>query len=353
MKLCNELVRELSSIYDKESMNTFVSLYFDGRNKEFIEKREKACKMALEKEELKNFIKTMEEIKTYLKRKAASNVAIFASYKHNFFKAVLLPEVKNLLVVDSSPYILPLAEMLDEWENFILLLMNYNHAKIYSMTYGEVKEKELSADIMNKHKKGGWSQARFQRIRKGEIHAFFVEIIEELEKMGNEAIIIAGDGIAKKEFERMLPDNLKSRVIASIDIDMRNEEELLKESTNVMAERERNIEYNLLQKLRKEIIKDGLAVYGVDDVIEKARNGQIEMLMVEKDYKLKGWICERCQALGKGKVTKCLYCGKQVSEVNVIEEIIEFAERTNASIEFIENEEMEKIGHIAALLRYK
>ena len=36
MELCNEIIKELSSIYDEESMDTFVSLYLNGKDKKFI-----------------------------------------------------------------------------------------------------------------------------------------------------------------------------------------------------------------------------------------------------------------------------------------------------------------------------
>ena len=183
MKLCDEAIKELSSIYDKESMDTFISLYFNGKDNKFIYRREKAVMAILKGEELENFIKTMEEIKKFL-RKNANNIAIFASYKHDYFKVVNVPtDVKNILVVDSSPYIRPLAELADSWESFTLVLLNSNHARIFSISCDRIAEKKkLSAHIMNKHKKGGWSQARFQRLRKESIHAFFVKVMEELEK---------------------------------------------------------------------------------------------------------------------------------------------------------------------------
>jgi hypothetical protein len=36
----------------------------------------------------------------------------------------------------------------------------------------------------------------------------------------------------------------------------------------------------------------------------------------------------------------------------MIEEIIEFAERTDATIEFTDDEELAKLGHVGGLLRF-
>ena len=72
----------------------------------------------------------------------------------------------------------PLARIIDEWESFTLVLVSSNSAKIYSISLGEIKDlKQLSKDIMNKHKKGGCSQARFNRLRRGAIHVFLRDVI--------------------------------------------------------------------------------------------------------------------------------------------------------------------------------
>lgn len=355
MEACDKDIGELSAIYDDESKNTFVSLYFNGKDKKFIHRREQAIRKVLDKEEIENFEKTMEKIRNYLEKNNGVNVAMFASVKNNYFKVVTLTiKPKNELIVDSSPYIRPLAELADIWKPFTLILLNSNHAKIYSVTCGEISmEDEISAEIMSKHKKGGWSQARFQRLRKGSIHSFFTELIEEVQKSASSNIILAGPGQAKHELRRIMPKNLQENIVSLIDTDIDDERELFKESMGVMAQKEKKIERNIIDSLKKEVLTDGLAVYGIDATKEAVRNGQVEILLVEEDYKLRGWICEHCQIIGNGIANTCYNCGKNVSEVDVIEEIIELANRADALVEFIDGDEIKKYGHIAALLRYK
>ncbi|HEC88895.1 MAG TPA: hypothetical protein ENI52_06235 [Thermoplasmata archaeon] len=132
-------IKELSMIYDKESMNTFVSLYFDGKDRKFIQKRENVVKSILRGEEKDNFEKTMDKIKDFLKKEGKFPLAIFSSHKNNYFKAIFLPQkIENSLIVDSSPYIRPLAEMEDGWQSITLVLINSNHAKIYFVSCGKL-----------------------------------------------------------------------------------------------------------------------------------------------------------------------------------------------------------------------
>ena len=351
-----KLVRELSEIYDPNSIDSYVSLYFSkGKDSKFLDRRLRSCRTILKGEALKNFDLTFEKIEDTLKLNIGNNVAIFASNKHNFLRSVSLPiQIENEFVVDSSPYIRPLARIIDEWESFTLVLVSSNYAKIFSVSMGKTDDtKKLSADIMNKHKKGGCSQARFNRLRRGAIHAFLKEVVEDLQKRADERIIIAGPGNAKDQFIDLLPFDLKKRVVDILDMSVDDENKLMKESINLISEIEQRESHEAVQHLKEEILKDGLAVYGFEDTLKAVKNGQVELLIIEKDYKQRGWICENCQVVGEGIKTSCPYCGKNTSEVDVLEEILEFAQRTDANIEFTDDEEISNLGHIGAILRYK
>ena len=352
----DEFIRELSEVYDPESNDTYVSFYLNKRsNRKFIDRRIKAVRSILKGDSLKNFNDTLSEIEDVLKKDVGNNVAIFASKKHSFMKYVPLSvNVENALIVDSSPYIRPLARIEDEWESFTLLLVSSNYAKIFSVSMGKVDDtKRLSADIMNKHKKGGCSQARFNRLRKGAIHAFLSEVIEALQKRADERLIIAGPGTTKTQFIDMLPKELRDKIVDVIDIDIDDEKKLLKESINLISEREKRESREAVKHLKEEILKDGLAVYGIEDTLKAVKNGQVELLIIQKDHKLRGWICEYCQMVGEGVKKSCPYCGDNTSEVDVLEEILEFAERTDAEIEFTSDPEIIDVGHVGAILRFK
>ena len=352
----SSFIKELSEVYDPDNMDAYVSLYLNkDLDEKFIERRVKACKSVLKVDELRNFIDTIEKIKEVITSKSRGNIAIFSSHKHDFLRYSSLDiGVENLLVVDSSPYLRPLARIQDEWESFTLLLISSNYAKIFSVSLGKVeREKKLSADIMNKHKKGGMSQARFNRLRKGAIRSFFSEVMEALQKMADEQIILAGPGTAKTQFREMLPNNLKDKIVEVVDISIDDENELLKKSIYLIRNKEERKSLEAVLQLKEEILKDGLAVYGVKDTLQAVKNGQVELLLIEKDYRLRGWICENCQMVGEGKELNCPYCGKKTSEVDVLEEILEFAERTDAEVEFTGYEELANLGHVGGILRFK
>jgi peptide chain release factor subunit 1 len=297
----------------------------------------------------------MEEITRYLTEHHTRNVALFASYPHQFFKVVTVTTPPpNVLVADSSPYVRPLAALDDQWETFTLVLMNTHRAKIYALDCSEIARiQNLSENIMNKHKKGGWSQARFQRLRQGSIQRFYQEVHEILQSDDIKNIVLAGPGPAKEEFKNALPAPVQDKIIAVIDADIDENPTLWQASIAAATAHDDQVKQQLVEQLTKEIRTDGLAAYGLAAVTRAARAGQVDVLLVDKGFRARGWLCERCQRLEAGTISTCPTCGGPVTTVDLIEEIIEFAERTDATVTFVESDVVTNLGHIAALLRYR
>jgi len=362
-------IKELSEVYDSENKDTFITLFLniDRFNDKFFEKRKKTCKSVLKgtRESLDNFNRTIEMIEEHLNKmvreKDQKGLILFASHKNNFFRAYELGiPLEDQMVVDTSPYIRPLVRLIDEYEAFGLVLLDSHRAKIYVVSSGKIEvEKDRGSDIMNKHKKGGWSQARFQRLREGAIDHFLKGVIEDVEKIFREKeikrVIIAGSGNAKKAFVGMLPAYIKSNVVDVIDIEFDEAEgRLISRAEELVFEDEKKRSEENALRLKEEILKDGLGVYGLKETMDAVKNGQMDTLLVSEDLKVRGWICEKCQSVGPGSVEFCPNCESRTSEVDVIEEIIEFAERKETGIEFVgDNQMLGELGGIGGLLRYK
>ncbi len=360
-------IKKLSKIYDSGNRDSFISLYldFDNLDDKFIEQRRNACKSVLKSDRdlLSNFEKTMQQVDRYAetqnREKGQRALIIFASHLNNFFSVYKISvPADNLLIIDTSPYIRPIARLRDEYETSGLILLDNHRAKLYIVSSGRANYvKKTAMDIMNKHKKGGWSQARFQRSRKGAIKSFFKEVSEHAKELfGDDVvkIVIAGPGNAKLAFRNFLPPEIGEKVIDLIDMDFDEAEgKLVSEAVNIVSEDERKTSEENVRILKGEILKGSLAVYGLKETVRAVRNGQVELLLVSKGYRVKGWICEKCQAVEQGVEDRCPYCGSEVSEADIVEEIVEFAERTNTEIEFVEDSPiLNELGGVGGLLKF-
>ena len=358
-------VKLLSRVYDRGSRDSFVSLYisFDRNYMDFIRKRVNACKLVLKNDKvlLENLEKSMEDVYRFLKDReiGQKGAVVFASSLNGFFKGYrVYPGVENLFVVDTSPYIRPVVELLDDYETFGLVVLDNHRARIYVVSADRVERgKKISEDVLNKHRKGGWSQARFQRIRKGEIKHFLKEVSQYVSKIFSEdnieKIVVAGPGGAKNWLMDYLPEDTRRKVVDLLDVDF-DDVDAVSDAEGVVAREDEMEKIQEVARLKGEILRGGLAVYGLNDVIDAVRNGKMELLLVNRGLKVKGWICEKCQVIKPGFMVKCPYCGSRTSEVDVVEEIIEFAERTDARVEFLDdNEILKELGGVGGLLRFK
>jgi peptide chain release factor subunit 1 len=359
-------LRALSEVSDTRP--SFVSLYLKavGDHGKFLKNRERECLKALagDKELKTIFLKNMEDIRDFLeagrKSKLTKSFAVFSSAPNNFFEGYLLTlELENQLIVDTSPYIRPLAMLEDEWESFAIALLDHSNAKLYLIRSAVISDsKKMHKDIMNKHKKGGWSQMRFQRLRQGAIDHFFKDVSENLEKLLEKEkirrVILAGPGNAKKEFLDYLPEQLKNKVIATIDKELDIPEgQLVSDSLHDFFKKEREEESEMVQNLRAEILTGGLVAYGVDDTLDAVISGRADLLLVNMGKRAAGWKCERCNVFKSGQANNCESCGEPVFNVDVVEEMVESAKSMSTKIEFFpDNEVLEELGGVAAFLRY-
>lgn len=359
-------LRELSEVFDTKP--TFLSVYLnlkDNLDTKFMSRRERECSKILKSDRdlYHAFEKNLEAIKEYLDKThlREKGVAIFSSKNKDFFRAFQIPiTLENLFIVDTSPYLRPLALYLEEYENFCIILIDHSNARMFLVTASKITDtKEIHKDIFHHHKKGGFSQMRYQRIRDGKILHFFKEVVEDITKMlENEnvrRIIIAGPQVPKKEFMEYLPKEFNEKVIGFIETDIdTHENELLKEAFSIFFEKEREEETELVDKLKSEVLKDGLATYGVNETLDALNQGKVEKILLNMGIKIRGWKCERCKVIEKGDAKTCKYCNQKVYSVDVIEEIVENAEMMRAEMEFIKpNEILEEMGGIGAFLRYK
>ena len=170
-------LRALSEIYDEKDI--YLSVYMKSSSaaeldasRSFIASRFKAMDKSLSADLRQLFRSTMslvQESVAYFPLKGERSKVIFAGEQLSFLHVYRLsPEIEPLVVLDSSPFLLPLVRLRDDYEDYGLLLLDSQEALLFTIRSRLLEERgQSSIDLMNKHKKGGWSQMRYNRLRKG------------------------------------------------------------------------------------------------------------------------------------------------------------------------------------------
>jgi len=365
-------LRSLSE--ETDTYDTFLSIYMPvggiARDTEsFIDARVKDIQRALGKGDLlDNFQKSLDMASSYVEARGLGGErgrAIFVSAKKGFLEVTRLPvPVDNLMVLDSSPYIKPLAVLRDDYEDYGVVLLDSHRAHIYLVSTGVVvEEKGLSRDIMSKHKKGGWSQMRFQRLRKGAIDRFLSDVAEDIEKVFYDeredmwrGIILAGPGEAKTALMDKLSQRCRKDVIDTLDMDFNiTESEMLDRAQDSAEEDEKRKDAQRMADLRKAVFTGEGAVYGIREVVDAVKAGRVDVVVLEEGKSVPGLLCDGCKSLfdQSSHHDKCPNCGQVLNHVDQMEEILEFAQMTGADVDFIQSDPfLQQLGGVAAFLRY-
>ncbi|SFM72099.1 peptide chain release factor subunit 1 [Methanolobus profundi] len=363
-------IRALAEIYDEKDVYLSVYLPVSGRENEhlnriFTDSRVSAIRKSLSPELRSEFESTFEMAGSYISEPPISGEKgriIFACSSNSFLNVYRLAvEPERSLVIDTSPYLLPLAKLRADYEDYGVLLVDSQEAKFTCIRSDLAEEKKrLSTDLMNKHKKGGWSQMRFNHLRKGAIKSFLSEVAENVQgtcdQLQTRGLVLAGPGEAKQQLMEMLPQDVQQKVLGVIDVPIDiPRDELVEAGDAVLHESEHSGSRHAAEELKSAILKGGLAVNGVEDVRDALEQARANTLLILEDSSVPGWLCERCQNLqANAKPPKeCDRCGGPTSAVDVVEELYELAQRSGAKVVFVEKEDfLDSDDVVGALLRY-
>lgn len=331
-------------------------------NASFLRSRVEAIRTALSGDIEEDFNRTFAAVEELLHHDPVPGErgrVVFASAPVGFMETYRLGvQVERTLVLDNSPFILPLAKLMDDHEAYGILLMDSREAHLYLVQAAAIERVEsTSIDLMNRHKKGGMSQKRFNRLRRGQIKAFIGEILDDLDRLDDKGslrgLVVAGPGEVKVQLVDALPQRYSDMVLGTVDLDMDvRHTELLARGDELARADEVSDEAAAVEGLRRAIFKDELATVGVAKTMKALVQGRVATLLLEDDLSVRGWICESCKALAEGP-GECAECGSAVSSAELVNELVEMAHKTDAAVQVVaESPFLDSIGGVGAILRY-
>lgn len=285
---------------------------------------------------------------------------------------------------NSEFYLEPLEEIIAEKDIYGLAVIDRKEATIAILRGKRIDiVKHLTSGVPGKHKAGGQSQRRFDRLIDLAAHEFKKRIGEHM----NEAflslpdlkgVIVGGPGHTKEEFVEgdYLHHEIKQKIITTVDTSYTGEfgiREVMDKSMDVLTEIDVMREKKLVQRFLHELVdENGLASYGEAEVRHNLAIGAVEILLLSEDLKKKRLVyhCPSCKAKTEKTFRKeveeteisCPNCGEKMKPEegrDLIDEFVEMAEEVGSEVEIISTETEEGMqlskafGGIAAILRYR
>jgi len=315
-----------------------------------------------EKDEREYFTENVAVLWEYLSQNPlrSGSLCIYACRGIGFFQAIpLLEPVKDIVRIDSSPYIRPLAELHDDYGTVAVVVADNKKARIFLVSsFVAGSEEVIKGHVKNHVKVGGWSQQRYERRRDKQLEQYVHDIGQALVKLDQEEriaqVLLVGSKEVLHLVHNKLPKELQARVMEK-NLDLgRGEGTLNRELMVLLAEEEHHSQEDYWERIRVEYLEGGLAVTGIEDVLRAAIERRVEKGIVNRTFHPRGRRCRNCHTLNAGMVEACRVCGSpSLFDVSLINEILDMLIQADAELHFADPiPGLAAAGEIAALLRY-
>lgn len=329
--------------------------------------RERDRLLPLRGPERESFDKDAETIIRYLTRgefdPTAQGVAIFACAGEGFWEVVEIPlPVETQLVIDRVPLVYPLARLDDDYARFALCIADSQIARVYVVALGQVELTEtVKGPTINYKMTGGLSQRRIQERIDNAVDRHIREVAALLEKIvvteNVPRIVLGGDAIMLAAFKQSLSAHVWERVVTFDQLDIRlPTDEAIARAMEAVQEAEQAEGRDIVRQALDATLAGGLGAAGAEAVAHAMRHGAADTLVLSGNLAVPGWRCaENTAHLGaSGVPAKCPFGPGAAEPADLREELTALALQTGAHVEFVEgSEELERMGHVAALLRWR
>ena len=246
---------------------------------------------------------------------------------------------------------------------------------------------ETSSGVAGKHRQGGQSARRFERLREMELNDYYNRVAHTTKEYFIDiypikGLIISGPGPTKENFikEEYLEYRLQNMILATLDSSYAGSEgvrEAFAKAQDVLTDYRMVEEKKLVEKLFHDIhYSNGLATYGLNEIIDLLKRNVVDTVLITDDTNLRkiDITCKRCQnvqteILERPKVISrirelinqpcpsCKSMDLEPSERDIVDYLALLAGDTGAKVEVISGTSehgtmLSSIGKVGAFLRY-
>ena len=248
----------------------------------------------------------------------------------------------------------------------------------------------LTSGVAGKHRQGGQSARRFERLRDNELNEYYHRVADHVKQVfidqyNVKGTIAGGPGPTKENFlkEEYLDYRLQNSIISTLDTSYSGEEgvrELIEKAQKegILQEFRVMEEKLLIKKFMTEVHSGrGLGIYGIHDVVKALESGIADLVLVTDDItyvklEIRCKACRNIQAIMIDRPqlvsTKQDWLSKQCSlcsstdlelvDKDIVDYLNELAIKTGCRLEVIsgrteEGAQLASLGKLGAVLRYK
>ncbi len=388
MTITREQMRELASFEDSQS--GAVSFYFQPstpRNKahredtilikdlarEALHRLEsqgsdgKSHSVKTKRESVRADVDHIVQLSGELRSNGTHAKAVFACAAHDVWREYDLPATLpgTQLLVGRHFHLKPMARWLGTFPRLGIVLVDRHRARVFDLRFGELTEREgLFQPLSRKGRSdgyagydGGHAQRRVNDEALHHFKAVAHVLKDSLEKGVFEKWILGCQDEQRSQLESQLHPYASQALLGRFAADVahisneqiRTHAELIVE--HWQSDHSRQLASEAVSRARSQ----SRGVTGLRRVLRSLELGEVQTLLIGEKFQAHAVECSGCGHLDAHLVHFCPVCGRATQEVvDVSEAILPWVIRRDIEMFFVKDDaEFDKVGNIAALLRFR
>jgi len=293
--------------------------------------------------------------------------AIFACGSQGFWREFDVPaqSLTPKVAVSQRFHLKPLAAVLDSHQSACILLADRSKARIFELHDEEIAEKQDFVNELTRRGKsdgfGGYDAGHAERKQMNEAMQHFKTVADAIEHYfehgGLDHLLIGCRDDVWSEIEPHLQSMAKQRLVGRFRVDPKvaSPEQVKQMAREQLAGYDANRKQSLIRDVVGEAHRNGRGAVGLRRVLRSLETGEVQTLLLGATFHAPGVKCYNCGHMEMHVTPTCAICGKENTELEDIgDAIVGHAIRTGVELVYVPDvEEFDKIGRIAALLRFR
>jgi peptide subunit release factor 1 (eRF1) len=378
MSITREQIRELAEFHDEKSCA--VSFYFQPSTP-----RNKAHKedMILIKDLAREALRSMESqgrkecaradmdrilhLSGELRSNGTHGKAVFACAAQNIWREYDVPASLpgTQLFVDRHFHLKPIAHLLGALPLLGVVLVDRHRARIFDLRLGELTEREdLFHPVPRRGRSdgfAGYDGGHAQRRVEDETRQHFKNVAETLKTLLEKGVfekwILACQDAHLSLLEPQLHSYVSQALIGRFHADVGHitRDEIRTRAERIVERWQSDRRRDLVGQAVSQARGNGLGVTGLRRVLRALELGEVQTLLLGENLQAHAVECSGCGHIDAHLVSSCPVCGRATQEiVDVGEAILPWVIRRDTETFYVKDDpEFDKVGNIAALLRFR
>ena len=293
--------------------------------------------------------------------------AVFACGSQNLWREYDLPPTLGgtQLLVDRHFRLKPLAHLLGASPLLAIVLLDKHRARIFDLRLGELTEREDLFHPLPRRGRSdgfaGYEGGHAQRRVEDEVRQHFKNIAESLKELMDKGVfekwILACQDAHRPLFEPQLHPYVSQALIGRFHSDLAHatRDEIRSHAQQIVEQWQNERRHDLMNQTLSNARSNGRGVTGLRRVLRSLELGEVQTLLVGENLQAHAVECTACGHIDAHLVSYCPVCGRATQEiVDVGEAILPWVVRREIETFYVKDDpEFDKVGNIAALLRFR